>query len=274
MGRPVSVEDIFTEVDRVLEGAPATSWVAAFDADGTLWSGDLGEEAFEAAPAAGMIDLEGLREPLEGWAARYHLEVSGSVDEVVARLQQALYSGALVERGAHHLGQDRNATLTDVYGLHAWCYAGRTVDEVRAFGERVYAASIASGVFAHTRPLLDGFRARGVRVMVVSASPRPLIEAACAHFDIALDDVVAMRPAEDDRGRILPRLADAVYGPGKVRYLERAMGEAHLLAALGDSVEGGDKELLERAVLAIGVATRGAHREAALRHERMLLLDP
>lgn len=44
----LSVKALLDEVDRLLEeGLPeGTAPVAAFDADGTLWSGDIGETAF------------------------------------------------------------------------------------------------------------------------------------------------------------------------------------------------------------------------------------
>jgi HAD superfamily phosphoserine phosphatase-like hydrolase len=255
------------ELSRVLavQAAPGTlrarlpGAVIASDADGTLWDGDVGIELFEALLAARGARAEA-REALEAEARFVGIDAEGDAAAIVA----ALYEAYAADRYAH----DR------AFAMMAWVFAGWTRAELDAFCARVLDAG---RIEARLRPeLRDVFRwaeAHGVPAYVVSASPVAVVEAAVARLGLPTAGVVAMTPAVDAGGVILPRLAGPiVYGEGKLAALEAACPGARkaLLAAFGDSAY--DAAMLRAA--RVPVAVTPAPRLAAIAPsiDRLVLL--
>jgi HAD superfamily phosphoserine phosphatase-like hydrolase len=198
--------------------------VIASDADGTLWDGDVGIELFEALIAARGA-REAAREALAAEARSIGLDAGGDAPALV----DALYAAYASDRYAH----DR------AFAMMAWVFAGWRRDELVAFCGRVLdAGRIESRIRPELRAIFRWAEERGVPAYVVSASPIAVVEAAVARLGLAVARVVAMTPAVDESGAILPRLAGPiVYGEGKLSALEEARAGARgaLLAAFGDS---------------------------------------
>lgn len=252
---------------------PDVARAAVFDADGTLWRGDIGDAAFEAAAAAGMIDDATWRGPMAEWARRWDLELPADPHSGIARIFRASAGGELA-RAAQRRGLPEGAWREDLYSMQAWAYAGRTRAAVEAFGARLFDEGFAEGVFLEMRALIDALTAEGIEVWIASASHGALVAAGAHHLHIEAARALGMEPALDDAGVTLPRIARGTYGPGKAEVARHALGGRRPLAAFGDSVLTTDRELLESALVPVAVASHGAHREAALAHPRISLFDP
>lgn len=211
-----------------------------FDADGTLWTCDVGELLFEAALARRAIRdaaLPALREV----AANCSLDDSGTANELAMRLYAAYRERIVPERvGAEML---------------IWCYAGWTPREWQEFAERCFdGADFARLHHPPTRELLAWARRRQLAVLVVSASPFAAVAAAARTLGIGPDEIVAGEP-DLVGGRFAPRLARALpWGPGKVSGGRARTGAATWMAACGDSAF--DFAMMQEAQFGVAVRPR------------------
>lgn len=214
--------------------------VLAFDGDGTLWSGDVGENLFHAALRESFL-LEDATAALVAEAARHRIELGGAhrANAIAKVLFDAYMAGTYPER--------------DTCAMMTWCYAGHTVSAVHAFAERVLVDENLPGrMHPELLPILDWCDRANVRRVLVSASPRMIVEPAGALRGFAALDVTAATPAVES-GSILPRMARPVpYADGKLTAGRELFGEARWLAAFGDNVF--DIEMLTTAE--VGVAVR------------------
>jgi phosphoserine phosphatase len=217
--------------------ADSTEGVLAFDADGTLWSGDVGEDVFHLAVKSEML-LEAARDELGRIAEQYQLSSAGTPSQIALRLFEAYLSGIYPER--------------DVCSMMSWCYAGWSIAELRRHAQRAFAEThLAGRLFLGFESVFELAKRRGIRAMVVSASPQTVVEEAAAHWNVSPEDIIACRPATDG-DRILPALAAPVpYAAEKPAALARATGSRPVLASFGDNVF--DIELLRAARLAVAV---------------------
>jgi phosphoserine phosphatase len=210
---------------RALRGAPSVQaalvsrlsgppGLAAFDADGTLWAGDLGE--------AVLIDLISRRRlldaPRDPWATYLGLFDQGPAAAFA-------YAGRLM--------------------------AGLSETEVRETSARVFAADFTGRIFPETRWLLETLAGRGWQVYIVSASNRWSIEvAAAATFGLTGDRVVAL-DVEVEGGVLTDRVCLPVPTlEGKPRLLAARSGRSPDLA-FGNSIL--DLPLLLAAELPVAV---------------------
>ena len=93
-----SLDELLALVQDVASRAgPDVARAAVFDADGTLWSGDIGDAAFEAAPGAGLIRAATWAGPVKDWAARWDLALPDDPRAGVARIVEAARGTALAE---------------------------------------------------------------------------------------------------------------------------------------------------------------------------------
>ncbi len=201
------------EVVRSLSGAPS-AWVAT-DADGTLWEGDVGEDWLSAveegvarldeihvravARSMGLGDLEHPRDVVRLARNAFML---GSLDETTYFSLVALTLGKLPEPVARAAVRE--------------ALAGRSLER-RLIGE--------------TMAVLAGARSSAHRIVVVSASPRLVVEEAIALVGLEVDQVIGLELTEDAMHTRTPR----PYGSGKAVLLDELRGATPVHAALGDS---------------------------------------
>ncbi len=136
------------------EGPPG---LAAFDADGTIWDGDLGE--------AVLLDLIAARK-----TARSRRPIRGPTTCVASSSEGPAAAFAYAGR----------------------LMAGLSEAEVRKTSARVFAADFAQRMFSETRWLLRTLAGRGWDVYIVSASNRWSIEVAAEVLGLPRDRVVAL----------------------------------------------------------------------------------
>jgi phosphatidylglycerophosphatase C len=232
-------EKLVEELSSMLGDADPSGVVVAFDGDGTLWSGDAGEDLFHAALRESFL-LEDARPALVAEAQRFGIALGSANDaNTVARvLLEAYLDGRYPER--------------DTCAMMTWCYAGHPLAEVEAFAASVMKQeNLAGRLHDEVSPLLDWSRRAGVRSVLISASPRAVIEPAGAYWAFTSGDIAAATPAVE-AGRVLPRMAGPVpYAEAKLSAGRALFGDARWLAAFGDNVF--DIDMLTTAEVGIAV---------------------
>jgi len=194
----------------------------AFDGDGTLWSGDVGEDLYHA-----MVEDGGIREeahaPLRELARAHGVEPGGTASELALRVMEAYERGAFPE--------------DVVYEITAWLNAGWGRAETAAYARAVLdrAPGFDARVHAEAAEVIAWARREGVAVYVVSASPRPIVEEAAARFGIPAADVVALTAPWADETLRAEVLRPIPYAGGKVELLRARAGERVVCGAFGDN---------------------------------------
>ncbi|MBS1154002.1 MAG: superfamily hydrolase [Myxococcaceae bacterium] len=176
-----------------LLAVPGAGRAVCFDADGTIWRGDVGEDLLRFLVAEDRLPAHpGERDLYRRYEHLHEVDPPAAYAfavEAMAGLEEARLQG--------------------------WC---------REF----YAQRFAGRLFPFTRPLLEAFCAAGYVVWLVSASPRWIVEAGAAALGV--DHVIAV-DAELEAGRLTPRVRRPVpAGPGKVELLKQR-GIAPVFAA-------------------------------------------
>ena len=164
-------------------GIPPCSGVGSgglvFDADGTLWAGDAGEEAFQHA-----LDLDLIREEaapaLRQEAEEVGLSTAGTPSQLARRLLQAFQSGSYPELRACE--------------MMVWCYAGLTEGMLREHARQAFARTTSNvKLYPPLLPLIEWARQRQLRCIIVSASPKLVVEEAVRGLGFDESDVAAAR---------------------------------------------------------------------------------
>jgi phosphoserine phosphatase len=245
-----------TVVGRITNAIEATPGGAiAFDGDGTLWEGDVGDDLWAAARARGDFRTPAL-DAMRGEARAYGLDPAG---DVVTTLDTAY--------------EEKRFPEERMYEIVTWCFAGWSRSEVRAFCREVLAKR-AHPTKLHPEVVgcLRWAREAGLHVLVVSASPRDVVEEAVAALGVEGKDVLAATPryADDvmqaDAERPIP------YGDGKVHAIERAIGARTLYAAFGDNAF--DVAMLSRARVPVAVRPKERLRARAAEVAALVEIAP
>lgn len=221
-----------------------------FDGDGTLWSGDIGVELFEALLQKGA-SRDGLRpEVAEALAeeARRH----GVATDAIGARGAANIDVLAVAHALHEAFKSGRYPDRDAYAMHAWVFAGRTESEMTAFADEALSALAVDDRFnASMPPVLAWARENGVDAYVVSASPRAGVVRAARGLGFAADRVLAMTPAAAE-GALLPRVEEPItYGEGKFAAIRGARPDAIVLGGFGDS--GWDAAMLRASKVPVAV---------------------
>lgn len=236
--------DVLTALGDALFAEP--HGILATDADGTLWSGDVGIDAFHVLLTRGLLHDDALGVLLE--EARAY-----GVSDALAPTEQARQLFEAEQRGDYP--GDRACAMM------AWIYAGLSAAEMRTFAREVVATHNLPGrLQPEAMAVLRWASERSVPVVVVSASPLAVVEAAVDFLPGPRPHVIAMRPCEE-RGRLLPRVATPLpYGPGKAKAIRATYGDRPVLAAMGDS--GFDAEMLKLARFPLAVRPKESLRRS------------
>lgn len=237
-----------------IEAAAAESGggVLAFDGDGTLWSGDVGEDFFEALLEEGVFS-RAADERFRAEASGFGLPSRGTSVEVLRGLFRGYQEGEVPEER--------------MCEIMAWAPAGIEEPRLASFCDAVI-EKVGLGARLHPEAVsvLGWALSRGLEVFLVSASPRPIVLAAARSLGFPEDRVVAATAASDPAGTGLPEVLRPIpYGPGKVaRLRERARierGTRPLLAAFGDNVF--DLAMLAEACVPVAVRPKARLRDRA-----------
>jgi phosphoserine phosphatase len=173
--------------------------VAAFDCDGTLWSGDAGEGFF-----AWEIEEKLVADDIaQAMRARY-------ADYRAGKVAEELMCGEMVTMHRGLIEPDVQRAATRFFDLH--------------FVERI---------FPEMRRLVAQLLAQGCDVWAVSSTNEWVIRAAVRHFGIARDHVLAASVAIGNM-RITDRLIRVPSGDGKPKAIREAV-KRDLDTAFGNS---------------------------------------
>lgn len=254
--KTVSVEEVLALLEGELAREPGGA--IAVDGDGTLWSGDIGDEFFEALLDDGAISREAHDAlVLEAEAAK--LDTTGGAVAVARRIYAGYHAGTFPEER--------------VCEIMAWAFAGWRHDEVDAFAERVVAkVALESRLHGEAVRVVTWAREHGVATYLVSASPRAIVHQAAKLVGIDSANVASATEETDSNGVILPRVVRPIpYGPGKVMHLRAKLGARPLYAALGDNAF--DVPMLQEARIPIAVRPKPRLMERASEVPKLVTLE-
>ena len=173
--------------------------VAAFDCDGTLWSGDAGESFFRWEMKEGIVSAE----VAQAMRARYADYKAGKVSE-----DDMCGEMVTMHRGIPEAVMIRAAT--DFMGH-----------------------SFAGGIFPEMQELVRRLHEQGCEIWAVSSSNEWVIQAGMKQFGIAENRVLAAKVEVQD-GVVTDRLVRLPSGPGKPKALREVAGKK-VDAAFGNS---------------------------------------
>ena len=172
-------------VEDVLRLHPA---LAAFDCDGTLWTGDAGEGFF-----------------------RWELD-RGLISDDIARWVQGRYA----DYRAGKVSED------DMCGEMVTIHRGlKETDVIRAAGE-YFDTYIAPQIFSDMQQLVARLMSGGCEVWAVSSTNEWVIREAMKHFGIAQNRILAAA-VEIDEGVVTDRLIRIPSGEGKPRAIREVV---------------------------------------------------
>ena len=172
-------------IESVLSFSPR---VAAFDCDGTLWSGDAGEGFFWWELDQGLVSEEIVR-----WArARYSDYKAGLVAEEV------------------------------MCGEMVTMHRGLREEIVQQACDAYFAQGIAQNIFLEMRQLVERLRASGCDVWAVSSSNQWVIRSAMRYFGIPQNRILAAEAAVEN-GTITDQLIQVPSGAGKVEAIRSVL---------------------------------------------------
>jgi HAD superfamily phosphoserine phosphatase-like hydrolase len=181
--------------------------LAAFDCDGTLWSGDAGESFFWWELDNGLVSEEVAR-----WArSRYADYKAGKVSETV------------------------------MCGEMVTLHKGLPESRIQAATDSFFEAELASGIFREMQALVRRLAENGCEVWAVSSSNQWIIRSAIPHFGFAADKILTTE-AKILNGQITDQLIRVPSGPGKPEAIREVVKRTPD-AAFGNSVW--DREMLE-----------------------------
>jgi len=180
--------------------------VAAFDCDGTLWSGDAGEGFFS-------------------WELEHEL-----VPETVARWARARYSDYKAGLVAEEVMCGEMVTM----------HRGLREEVVQQACDEYFDEAIAPNVFPEMQHLVQRLRECGCDVRAVSSSNQWIIRSGMRSFGIPRNRILAAE-VEVENGIITDRLIRVPSGPGKPEALRSAL-KGTLDCAFGNAIW--DREML------------------------------
>lgn len=233
--RTETPEDVVRRI--ALAREEAGGGAIAFDGDGTLWHGDVGDDFFRgflASKRGATLALD----PMRALARDFGIESHGNVEALAQRLFEGYLAGTVSEER--------------VCEMVAYSCAGWTRDEAAALARDVVARSgLLARVQSESAYVLAWAKGAGVDVFLVSASPRPIVEEAARALGLDETRVVAATPLYEGSTVLAAVDLPIPYGEGKVTRLRERLGARPLYAAFGDNVF--DIPLLRAATIPIAV---------------------
>ncbi len=199
--------------------------IAAFDADGTLWDLDLGEDFFQwqIQHCAGQFKFPIPEDP---WVHYRNMKASGDPRPAYLWLAQ--------------INQ------------------GLPIETIQAWAEQAVQSQEPLAIFPDQRKLIEWLQQKGVEIFVITASVKWAVEAGAARLGIPADHVLGVATTIEN-GLITTQQAGTItYREGKIQaLLEKTKGLKPFLSC-GNTM--GDIALLENSTqlsLAVGTAING-----------------
>lgn len=218
--RTATVEEVIARIDDAARAEPGGA--VAFDGDGTLWSGDIGEEFFSALLAGGGLTTQAhdafVREATEGG-----VDATGDAAEIVRRIHAAYLGGTFSEER--------------ICEIITWACAGWTRARLDEFSGRVLERNGLAGRLQEEALRIVRHCARvGIDVHIVSASPGSIVRAAAQIVGVDPQRAIGVAEKFDANEIVLTEVLRPIpYDHGKVACLRAMLGTRVLYAAFGDN---------------------------------------
>jgi HAD superfamily hydrolase (TIGR01490 family) len=174
--------------------------VAAFDCDGTLWSGDAGERFFDWEIKQGLVSAE----IAKGMRARYAEYKAGKVSE------------------------------EDMCGQMVTMHKGLTENMMMDAATKFMLEKFPGRIFPEMEELVRRLHERGCEIWAVSSSNEWVIRAGLKGFGISREKILATEVSVEN-GIVTDRLVRIPSGPGKPKAL-REVAQKNIDAAFGNSL--------------------------------------
>jgi HAD superfamily phosphoserine phosphatase-like hydrolase len=189
--------------------------VAAFDCDGTLWSGDAGERFFDWEINQGVVAAE----VGQAMRARYAEYKAGTISE------------------------------DDMCGKMVTMHKGMTEAAMMKAASDFMTHAFPGKIFPEMQELVERLRANGCEIWAVSSSNEWVIRTGMKAFGIPADRILATK-VELENGTITDRLVRIPSGPGKPKAL-REVVRKDVDAAFGNSRWDADMLMIARHAFAV-----------------------
>ena len=183
--------------------------LAAFDCDGTLWSGDAGESFFSWGIETGLVPPDTGR-----WAKQRYS------DYRVGRVSEEIMCGEMVT-----------------------IHRGLSNDAVQKAADNYFEDILAEGIFPEMQALVHDLQRHGCEVWAVSSSNQWIIRSGMRHFGIPWNRILAAE-VRVDGDTITDELIRVQIGPAKPAAINEVSARQPD-ATFGNSIW--DKEMLEMA---------------------------
>jgi HAD superfamily phosphoserine phosphatase-like hydrolase len=241
----LTVDELLRRIEA--EVASIDGGAIAFDGDGTLWSGDVGEDFFH-----GVLERAAIRQPAIGPLKREAREGGVSDEGSAVEVARRIYDAYVARR----FDEER------VCEIMTWICAGFSRAELSALcTDLIESQRLAERLHQEVQAVVAWAKKRGVTTYLVSASPAGIVEAAALVARLPVENVVAARPVFDGDEMTAAVLRPIPYGPGKVARLRERLGQARLYAAFGDNAF--DVPMLREAKVAVAVRPKARLTERA-----------
>jgi phosphoserine phosphatase len=250
-------EEVWARVEVLARAEPGG--VVATDGDGTLWSGDVGEDLFHAFLKHGRVEAPALLAMAQE-AREHRISDAGTGLEVARRLYDAYLEG--------HFPEER------ICELMTWCFAGWNRQEVQSFARAVVLeGGLAKRLHGELLAVLERVRAAGIDLVLVSASPVAVVVEAATLVGFDAGQVVAAQPTFEGDAMTADVHRPIPYAAGKVTRLRERIGASRALyAAFGDNAF--DVALLASAQVGVAVRPKPRLRARAEEVKGLVELTP
>lgn len=195
--------------------------IAAFDADGTLWDTDLGENFFHY-----QIDQKHV--PLPANPFEHYLEM-----------------------------KKINNDPRSAYLWLAQINQGKSVEQVRKWAQEAFETIKPNPIFSEQQRLIDVFKNHGVQIYIVTASIKWAVEPGAIALGLSSENVIGVETVVNNGIITDTPILPITYRTGKVEALLAHTKKTHPFFASGNTM--GDYELLDNAThlrLAISASSR------------------
>lgn len=203
--------EIKEALDQLIDTKEANK-IAVFDADGTLWHGDLGEAFFKYQIENKLAPgLKGISDPWNYYREMADKDAAGSCGWL-AQINAGLSDEELLEQG-------------------------------KSFYEKEYHAKLNSNL----RELIEKLKSKNFQIWVCTASIKWAIAPALIDLGLAPGFLIAAEVELDQKKKLTKKIIDPIpYRPGKKFWLEQKLQDKPLLV-VGNSM--GDLEMMGLATI-------------------------
>jgi phosphoserine phosphatase len=215
-------QDIWTQIEKTLTELKKTSssLVAAFDADGTLWDIDLGENFFH-------YQIDNKHMPLPPNPFEHYLEM-----------------------------KKINNDPRKAYVWLAQINQGKSLEQVRKWAQEAFDSVMPTPLFTEQKKLIELFKSHGVQVYIVTASIKWAVEPGALAMGLSHENVIGVETVVENGIITDVPVLPITYRGGKIEALLAKTKQAPFFAS-GNTM--GDFELLDHAThlrLAVSAASR------------------